>query len=143
MKVSRKELNQLYKYISEIVDSKTEKYVYGLLHACIRNKHKIKNFIEEMMDQQKMFQEQTTDLFLKYCNRDKDGKPIDINSGEKPEFDVERKDLEKISADYWKEEVEFESYTIDKKYFPKEDTSIIGAVGEVIFYFGKDEEKKD
>jgi len=139
MKISRKDLNSLYNNITTIINSKDDKYNYGLIHALIRNKHKIKNFIEEMADQQKEFAERSNSLFLEYANKDDEGKPIEINSGEKPEFDIKRKELEKIITDYFKEEIEFDHYKILNKYVPDENEKVMGSVAEVCYYFSEEE----
>jgi hypothetical protein len=145
MKISRNDINSLYAKILLITDARPnkdgniEKYNFGMVHALVRNKHKLKPHVEELAEQKKKFNEQSEALFLEHAKRDSDGKLEPIESGQFPEFDKARKELDKVIVDYLKEEIEFEPFWINKKYVPDMNATIAGAVPELCFIFAEPE----
>jgi len=113
---------------------------YELLHALNRNRTKLKILAEEIAEMYEVNKKFRQTQQLKYCAKDKDGKPIvhnhPIMQGEKeigrntfyeglerglnPEYDDEMDKVAEAEKARMKEPFEFEPYMIKPECLPKE-----------------------
>lgn len=128
MKSDRKSLLEFYNGIVNILNSDQE-YDYEFNRSLIKTKKEIKPECEETIEMLKNIEKQKNQLRVKFCSKDKDGKPVteQIRPGvvsyfgldNNEEFTSEIIKLTQNEQEYLSEEVEFVGCPIAKNSIPK------------------------
>jgi len=138
MKITKAEAFEIANAVTQLVNAAEGKYelIYGLDH----NRRKLKPLLEEISEMNELHKKLRQNLAVKYCAKDKDGKPVihtfpviqddkeigkqtiysGLERGMQPEYDTEVDKIAQAEKDKFKEETEFEPYMIKREYLPAE-----------------------
>jgi len=140
MEKTKAEVRSLYQNIELILNSDDEIGI-DCAYALSRTKSYIKNIVEEGNDQINTFQKEERKLAVKYCDKDKDGKPITspiiedgkitgerysgLGLGKNTEYDEQIEAIIEKRNSYFKEIVEIKVHHIDMEKIPKKGKAFI------------------
>jgi hypothetical protein len=132
MKYSRREVVEIYNAVEECL--KVKEIKVELKYALARNKSRFRFAAEETSQSQSMLQEKASELRIKFCKKDADGKPVvreiptsqgalqmyeGLSRGMVPEYDAEMKKINDLIIEQGKETVEVDPYLIKEEYVDK------------------------
>lgn len=143
MEMKRGELRQFINSIEATLRSDAE-LSFDIIYAITKTKNKTKSFMEEIVDMVTSTQKIERQLMLKYCDRDKEDKPVitgeryaGLEPGRKPEYDVKIEELIDKRNNYLKETIDIPIHHIKKENIPKKEKAFIM---ETLCYFINDDE---
>lgn len=132
MQYTRRDVVEIYNSAEECL--KVKEIAVELKYALARNKSRFRIAAEETSQSQAVLQEQASELRIKYCKKDADGKPVvreiptsqgalqmyeGLSRGMCPEYDSEIKNINNMIAAQGKEIVEVDPYMIKQEYVDK------------------------
>lgn len=138
MKMSRKELRVFFTKLVALLNSE-EELTFKIIHAVTKVKNQIKTEVEEINEMLTSMQRNETKLAVKWCFKDKDGKPVikddrycGLETGVNAEYDDAVNTCIEGRKAYMKEEVDVEMHYINKEDMPKKGPA---NVLEALCYF--------
>ena len=122
MKLTRKEVLELGNGISMLLRADDNKYEFN--YALIRNQSKLKGIMEEIGSVLETGRKERGRLQREHCAKNADDEPIMKNDNftglvGNTEYEAAMEAVNEKEKEYFKEEVEIESYTIKAKHLPK------------------------
>lgn len=144
LKLSRKRVIETLDQINVLLGKdNVKKFNYAL----IRNKQRLESACKLIFKSIDKMERVRTETCIKFCEKDKDGKPVVVNSqyqglqkGTDKEFDIFMENYTEKRTKYLDEEIELKDiYTIDEVYVPQ---VVNGVAYEAILPFIKPEIKK-
>ena len=131
VKLPRAKIKDIYAKLNQMLNGGV--YHFNFNYALIKNKNLLEKHVVEIDKMLMKIDEERISICVKYCKKDKDGKPVlesvvnergqrsENYSGLKgnPDFDEEIKQLSEKRESYLKTVIEIEAYSINTKYIPQ------------------------
>ena len=131
MKMTRGEVRVFFAKLEATLNSEAE-LGFDIIYALNKTKNKVKPIAEEANEMLISLQKAERQLAVKFCERDKDDKPIirddkyiGLETGRNTEYDEKIEDLIDKRVKYFKEEVEISIHHIERKIVPKKEKASI------------------
>jgi len=131
LKLKNSEALKIFNSINDCLKSNENKYEFN--YALSKNKKKLEKIVTDINEEIELINKEISRIKVKYCGKDKDGKPIIIRHpadpsksvyqgleyGLNPEYDVRMEEMETKLKEIMKHENEIEVYLIKKQHIPE------------------------